>query len=706
MAEVPPPEALHGTLRPYQVRGLGWLAFLARYGLGACLADDMGLGKCVLRGTRVSTLAGPASIESFWELPFTAVTPDGEGGEWGTLARPILVHTVEGCEIKAAPVRRVYRQEIAEECIQVEVSDGVRLSCTRRHRVLTPTGWKTAGALHVGDLVGVCAQTPRVGGKAMAPAGAALRAGPLCAGPLCTGPLCAGRERDHVAGGGITSGHPARTDWREAPASPGVSWCTVTAITRFQHVGYVYDLEVPLTHNYLANGIVTHNTVELLSLVLHQKAAGLLSKPVLLVCPTSVVGNWRHETARFAPTLRVLVHHGAARVGRAAAQSFAAEVADYDLVVTTYSLLPRDVDTLATAAWGAVVLDEAQNIKNVEAKQSRAARKLRAPIRIALTGTPVENRLAELWSIMDFLNPGYFGSHKHFNEHLAQPIERLRDPEATARLQALARPFILRRVKTDPAVISDLPEKLEIREYCPLTREQVTLYEAVVRDGLRQLEAARGQMQRRGTVLALLSKLKQVCNHPAHFLGDDSALAGRSGKLTRLEELVEELLGEGDRALIFTQFTAMGDRLHPYLRERFGVDVLYLHGGVPQVQRERLVAHFQASDGPPLFLLSLKAGGTGLNLTRATHVIHFDRWWNPAVENQATDRAFRIGQTRNVQVRKFVCTGTLEERIDAMIEQKRELAEQVIGTGEAWITELSTAQLRDLFSLRADALAE
>jgi SNF2 family DNA or RNA helicase len=456
----------------------------------------------------------------------------------------------------------------------------------------------------------------------------------------------------------------------------------------------------------LADDMGLGKTVQLLTLMLHAKAEGSLTKPVLLVCPTSVVGNWRHETARFAPDLRLLVHHGAGRVGRAAAARFAAEVASYDLVVTTYSLLHRDEQTLATADWGAVVLDEAQNVKNVEAKQSRSARRLRAPVRVALTGTPVENRLAELWSIMDFLNPGYLGSHRRFHEQFAGPIERLRDPQATGRLQALVRPFVLRRLKTDPAVISDLPEKLEMREYVPLTREQVTLYEAVVRDGLRQIEEAESPMQRRGIVLAMLTKLKQVCNHPAHFLGDDSALAGRSGKLTRLEELIEELRAEGDRALIFTQFTAMGDRLRPYLQERFDTEVLYLHGAVPLRQREQLVALFQAEDGPPLFLLSLKAGGTGLNLTRANHVIHFDRWWNPAVENQATDRAFRIGQTRNVQVRKFVCTGTLEERIDAMIEQKRELAEKVIGTGEEWITEMSTDQLRELFSLRADALAD
>jgi SNF2 domain-containing protein/SNF2 helicase protein/helicase-like protein len=456
----------------------------------------------------------------------------------------------------------------------------------------------------------------------------------------------------------------------------------------------------------LADDMGLGKTVELLALVLHLKASGHLFGPVLLVCPTSVVGNWRHETQRFAPSLRVLIHHGADRAARADIDGFMADIAGYDMVITTYSLLHRDVHALNATPWGAVVLDEAQNIKNPDARQSRAARALRAPVRVALTGTPVENRLTELWSIMDFLNPGYLGTHKRFGERFAYPIERLRDTRVTARLQSLVRPFILRRLKTDPDVISDLPDKLEMREYCPLTPEQVTLYVAVVRDGLRQIDVAAGDMERRGTVLAMLSKLKQVCNHPAHFLGDGSALEGRSGKLARLEELVEELLAEGDRALIFTQFTAMGDLLQPYLRERFGTEVLYLHGGVSQVHRERMVARFQSEDGPPLFLLSLKAGGVGLNLTRANHVIHFDRWWNPAVENQATDRAFRIGQTRNVQVRKFVCVGTLEERIDAMIEQKRELAEVMSGAGEGWITEMTTDQLRDVFDLRADALAE
>jgi SNF2 family DNA or RNA helicase len=456
----------------------------------------------------------------------------------------------------------------------------------------------------------------------------------------------------------------------------------------------------------LADDMGLGKSIELLALALRLKTTGTLTRPILLICPTSIVGNWQHEAARFAPDLRVLIHHGAERLGRADAAQFLAEIERHDLVITTYSLAPRDEATLAKGRWGAIVLDEAQNIKNVAAKQSRVVRRLSAPIRIALTGTPVENRLVEFWSIMDFLNPGYLGAYKRFQQRYANRIERRHDRAAIVQLQALTRPFILRRLKSDPTIIQDLPEKIEMREYCALTREQVSLYEAVVRDGLRQLEENPSAMRRRGVILAMLTRLKQVCNHPAHLLDDGSPLPGRSGKLTRLEELVDELLAEGDRALIFTQFAALGARLQPYLAERFGVETLYLHGGVPRLDRTRMVERFQAEDGPPLFILSLKAGGYGLNLTRANHVIHFDRWWNPAVENQATDRAFRIGQTRNVQVRKFVCSGTLEERIDLMIEQKRALAEQVVGTGENWITELSTGQLRDLFSLRADALAE
>ncbi len=430
--------------------------------------------------------------------------------------------------------------------------------------------------------------------------------------------------------------------------------------------------------------------------------------PTLVVCPMSVVGNWQREAERFAPGLAVHVHHGA---GRLSGPEFAAEAGRCDLVLTTYALAARDTELLSSVGWGRICLDEAQNIKNPQARQTQAIRRLPAAQRVALTGTPVENRLSELWSILSFLNPGLLGSEKGFREAFAVPIERHGDEEAAQTLRRATGPFILRRLKTDKTIIADLPDKLEMKVYCNLTREQATLYQAVVDDMLDQVEAAEG-MARRGLVLATMMKLKQVCNHPAQLLGDSSRLEGRSGKLARLTETLEEIVAEGDKALVFTQFAEMGTMLAGHLRERLGREVLWLHGGVSKPKRDEMVARFQGSGsgapgaGPSVFLLSIKAGGTGLNLTAANHVIHFDRWWNPAVEDPATDRAFRIGQRRNVQVRKLVCVGTLEERIDAMIEVKRELAERIVGTGEGWLTELSTSALRELVALSADAVAE
>jgi len=331
---------------------------------------------------------------------------------------------------------------------------------------------------------------------------------------------------------------------------------------------------------------------------------------------------------------------------------------------------------------------------------------VKADYRIALTGTPVENNVGDLWSIMEFLNPGFLGSQREFKEAFFIPIQAGRDPEAAEKLKRLTGPFVLRRLKTDKTIIADLPEKMEMKVFCTLTREQASLYEAVVKEAVRGLDDTEG-IQRKGIVLATLSKLKQVCNHPAHFLGDNSPIPGRSGKLARLTEMVEEMLEVGDRALIFSQFAEMGEILKKHLQETFGREVLFLHGGVSRKQRDGMVERFQ-SDGDelPLFILSLKAGGTGLNLTRANHVIHFDRWWNPAVENQATDRAFRIGQTKNVEVHKFICAGTLEDKIDEMIERKKEIAEKVIGAGEGWLTELSTSELKDLFALRKEAIGD
>jgi len=361
---------------------------------------------------------------------------------------------------------------------------------------------------------------------------------------------------------------------------------------------------------------------------------------------------------------------------------------------------------LQKVPWAGVVLDEAQNVKNPETKQAQAARSLPGDYRIALTGTPVENHVGDLWSIMEFLNPGFLGTRAEFKRRFFIPIQANHDPEAGRRLKRLTGPFVLRRLKTDKTIIADLPEKMEMKVFCTLTREQASLYAAVVADIARSLDETTG-IQRKGIVLATLSKLKQVCNHPAQFLGDNSPIPGRSGKLARLAEMLEEVLSAGDRALVFTQFAEMGEIIRRHLQETFGQEVLFLHGAVAKKQRDRLVARFQAGDDAPrVFVLSLKAGGTGLNLTAANHVFHFDRWWNPAVENQATDRAFRIGQTRNVQVHKFLCAGTLEERIDDMIENKKQVAERIVGAGEGWLTELSTAELKELFALRQEALGE
>ncbi len=434
------------------------------------------------------------------------------------------------------------------------------------------------------------------------------------------------------------------------------------------------------------------------------QAPGSGAGPTLLVCPMSLVGNWEREAARFTPGLRVHVHHGAER---ARGKHFTTAVHSADLVLTTYALLARDIAALRDIGWRRIVLDEAQAVKNAATKAAVAARSVPATRRIAVTGTPVENRLADLWSLMEFANPQLLGGPKEFKERFATPIERNGDADAAARLRALTQPFMLRRLKTDRSIISDLPEKLEMEVVCSLTGEQASLYQAVVADMLERIEQTTG-IERRGLVLATMTKLKQVCNHPAQFLHDGSRVAGRSGKLARLQETLEEVLAAGEKAIIFTQYAEFGWMLRVHLSARFGREVTFLYGGVGKEERDAMVSRFQRDDrsGPALMVLSLKAGGTGLTLTAANHVIHVDRWWNPAVEDQATDRAFRIGQTRAVQVRKFVCAGTLEEKIADMIRDKRGLAASIVGTGEGWLTELSAMQLRDLFTLEAGSVIE
>jgi SNF2 family DNA or RNA helicase len=457
----------------------------------------------------------------------------------------------------------------------------------------------------------------------------------------------------------------------------------------------------------LADDMGLGKTVQLLSLIWAERSkSGSVRDssdlPTLLICPMSLVGNWEREAERFTPGLAVHVHHGADRL---AGTELEAALAAADLVITTYQVAVRDRAVLSEISWTRMVVDEAQAIKNHLSQQAKAVRSLPAASRIALTGTPVENQLSELWSIMEFANPGVLGTEKVFREKYAVPIERHGSEEAARELRRVTEPFVLRRLKTDKSIISDLPDKQEMKVWCNLTQEQASLYAATVTDMLSRIEDASEDIQRRGLVLATMAKLKQVCNHPAHLLGDGSRLAGRSGKLARLEEICEEIVAEGDKALCFTQYAEFGRMLQPYLAARTGCPVLFLHGGTTKKQRDAMVARFQEADEPLLFLLSLKAGGTGLNLTAANHVIHVDRWWNPAVEDQATDRAFRIGQRRDVQVRKFVCVGTLEERIDAMIEQKKALAEQVVGTGESWLTELSTAVLREVLTLSPEAVS-
>jgi hypothetical protein len=441
----------------------------------------------------------------------------------------------------------------------------------------------------------------------------------------------------------------------------------------------------------LADDMGLGKTIQLLSFMLRQREEAHDARPLLLVAPTSVVGNWEREVARFAPSLQVVRHYGAERSVE--------DIPAGSLVLTTYGVLRRDVELLAKLDWALVALDEAQNIKNAASATARATRALPARCRFALTGTPVENRLAELWSILEFANPGLLGPLEQFRRDFAIPIERYGNDEAAARLRRVVGPFVLRRLKSDPAIISDLPAKNEMRVVCSLTREQASLYKAVVDEEMRRIESAEG-IERRGRVLALLTYLKQICNHPAQYLGEAAPLPRRSGKLARATEMLEEAMAAGDKALVFTQFREMGELLSRHFAESLGVGVQLLHGGTAKKARDEMVRAFQEeAAGPRVFVLSVKAGGTGLNLTAASHVFHFDRWWNPAVEDQATDRAYRIGQTRAVQVHKLVCAGTVEEKVDVMLEQKRSLAAKVVGAGERWITELGNADLRALFAL-------
>ncbi|WP_107923648.1 DEAD/DEAH box helicase [Lysinibacillus parviboronicapiens] len=449
----------------------------------------------------------------------------------------------------------------------------------------------------------------------------------------------------------------------------------------------------------LADDMGLGKTVQLISYLLHVNETIDSPMPSIIICPTSVLGNWQKELARFAPSLIVHTHYQA---NRAKEDTFVqlVEQEKPHVILSTYGTVSQDTEFLQEIDWTAVVLDEAQNIKNMQTLQSRSIRKLHGKHHIALTGTPVENRLSELWAIFDFIHKGYLGSFGRFNEDFILPIERDESEPHKQKLRAKIQPFLLRRTKRDPNLQLNLPDKQESHAYCPLTTEQASLYEGYILETLDQLEQLTG-FQKKGRVLKMLSKLKQLCNHPALYLKepfeDATTMLTRSTKLERIVQMAAEIVDNGEQCLIFTQYIGMGQLLQHCFSELHNVDAPFLTGAMPKQQRDRLVEAFQAGQFP-IFILSLKAGGTGLNLTAANHVLHADRWWNPAVENQATDRAYRIGQTQFVQVHKFVTIGTIEEKIDKMLAQKSALSEELIQSSQ-WLTELEDHELRDLMTL-------
>jgi SNF2 family DNA or RNA helicase len=445
----------------------------------------------------------------------------------------------------------------------------------------------------------------------------------------------------------------------------------------------------------LADDMGLGKTIQLIAYLLHVKQNSGSQSPSLIICPTSVLGNWQKEIERFASELNVRLHYGPNRLKAA---YFTEDAEGMDIVLTSYGLAQLDQEELSSINWSTIALDEAQNIKNAQTKQSRAIRKLQGDHKIALTGTPMENRLSELWTIFDFTNNGLLGTFTHFQKRFILPIEKDEDQGKIQELQGLIRPFLLRRTKKDPEVELNLPDKLEQKEYCPLTAEQASLYEQLMRDTFNELELLTG-FQRKGLILQMLNRLKQLCNHPALYLKEENpvSIKERSFKLEKLMELVESVLESKEACLIFTQYIGMGEMIQNVLQEEYGISVPFLNGSMPKAKRDEYVQRFQQGEFP-VFLLSLKAGGTGLNLTAANHVIHYDRWWNPAVENQATDRAYRIGQKRFVHVHKMITTGTLEEKIDAMLEKKQSLNDEIIQSDD-WITELSNLELQNLLSL-------
>jgi SNF2 family DNA or RNA helicase len=438
-------------------------------------------------------------------------------------------------------------------------------------------------------------------------------------------------------------------------------------------------------------------TLQVITAILKFKEEGLLEKEkVLVVAPTGLLTNWQAEFQKFAPGLKIEIYHGT--------QRDMAKLNDYDALITSYGIARGDAEILKKMKWHCMVIDEAQNIKNQDTAQSKAIKSIKSGNFIAMSGTPVENRLSELWSIMDYSNRGFLGSLKEFNEIYGTPIERLNDKETADKLKKVTAPFLMRRLKSDKTIISDLPDKIEIDSYANLTREQAGLYEKTLQKALDEIEDINKSDQkslfvRQGLVLQMILALKQICNHPTQFLKNGKLDASLSGKLDLLYNKLDSIVESNEKVLIFSQFTEMGNMLRHFITERYKEEPLYYHGGCTLNQRKEMVDRFQTNHADKVFVLSLKAAGTGLNLTAASHVIHYDLWWNPAVESQATDRAYRIGQKNNVMVHRFITKNTFEEKINAMIQQKKALAEMTVATGENWIGNLSNKELREIFTM-------
>ncbi|WP_019989485.1 SNF2-related protein [Rudanella lutea] len=484
----------------------------------------------------------------------------------------------------------------------------------------------------------------------------------------------------------------------------------------YQHRGYDWLIKNTALGmgSLLADDMGLGKTLQVIALLLKFKQEGRFDKQKgLVVLPTTLLTNWQKEIAKFAPDLKPYIYHGPGRklpatdtTGADTSDTKASpkkkekgkQSASYDLLLTTYGVVRSDLEKLKKTTWATVIIDEAQNIKNADTEQTKAVKALKAPIRIALSGTPVENRLSEFWSIMDFVNKGYLGGIGKFNEEFARPIQQERDHQKLDQFRRVTSPFLLRRVKTDKTIISDLPDKIENNQYCALTAEQASLYENVVQESIQAIQNKDG-IARRGLVLKLMTALKQIGNHPYQYLKEGNAAPSLSGKATLLLNLLETIYANHEKVLIFTQYHEMGVLLQQFISDQFGQEPLFLHGGTSRPERDRMVEQFQKNRSDHTFILSLKAGGTGLNLTQANHVIHYDLWWNPAVEAQATDRAFRIGQTKNVLVYRLMNQGTLEEKIDAMIRSKKELADLSVKTGETWLGDLSDEDLKELVSL-------